>query len=113
MVATVAYEDNGTVIANGAGVATFTFSAPGPPIRRLAIDSLVVLVTGSTTLPTCSVYDGFVAVAGRLRGSTLIGNRNTFESTGDVLFPGQAITVQWTGASPGAVCNAVLRGSSA
>lgn len=104
------YEQAANTVAAGTGTATVTFATPGPPAQSLQIDSLVVLVTGSTLLPVCSIYDGFVPAPGRLRASSQIGDRNTFHGDGDTLYAGQAITVQWTGCTPGANCNAIVRG---
>jgi hypothetical protein len=103
---TAQVEDVESAVANGAGVATVLFSINA----RLTIDSLAILVTGSTALPTVTVYDGTTPTAGRVRSSSRIGDRNTFTGTGDVLYPGQSLTVQWTGCTPGAICNAILRG---
>lgn len=104
------YEAVGNAVVGADGIANIIFQCPGPPMRRLSIDSIAILCTNSAALPTCTVYDGFVAVAGRVRDSTHIGDRNTFTGTNDVLFAGQAILVQWTAATPGANANAVLRG---
>lgn len=104
------YEQAANTVAAGDGTATATFAAPGPPAQSLQIDTVVVLVTGSATIPVCAIYDGFVPAPGRIRASSLLGDRNTFRGDGDTLYAGQAITVQWTGCTPGASCNAIIRG---
>jgi hypothetical protein len=105
-------EESRTVIADATGTASVLFNGPGPPYTRTTIDSVALFVSGSTTIPLAAAYDGAVATYGRVRASGRIGDHNTIIGDGDVLFAGQTLLVQWTGATPGASCNAVLRGTA-
>lgn len=110
--ATREVEDSRTTFADGAGTASVVYNGPQPPYTRLTIASIALLVTGSTSVPECTVYDGPVVAPGRVRAAGRIGDRNTILGDGDVLFAGQQILVRWTGVTPGATCNAVLRGTA-
>lgn len=105
------YEEPGRAVADASGNAIVLFACPGPPVRRLTISSIAILST-STLLPIVTVYDGSVPVSGRVRASSRIGDRNTVLGDSDFLMAGQSINVYWTGCTPGAVCTAVLRGTT-
>jgi hypothetical protein len=98
-----------TAIANGAGVATLTIAGPGR--GYLAVDSLAVTVTPSSPRPQCDLYEGPPAPGGAM-ATLRAGDKGTFRSTNDKLDAGRIWTVQWTGAAPGAVCTAILRGTA-
>jgi hypothetical protein len=98
-----------TVAANGSGLATITFQAPNVGPRGLAITSIALLVTGSTTIPQCTAYRNVVAAQNVLARKTA-GDRGTFVGQDDVLYMGQQLVLVWTGATPGASCTATLRG---
>jgi hypothetical protein len=107
-----AVELSQTVAADATGTASVLFYGPGPPYTRIAVDSIALLVVGSTVIPQAAAYDGAVPTNGRVRASTRLGDHNTLIGDNDVLFAGQTLLVQWTGATPGASCNAVLRGTA-
>jgi hypothetical protein len=98
-----------SAIANGAGVATATI--PGPGRGFIAVDSLAVTVSPAAPRPQCDLYEGPPAAGGAM-ATLRAGDKGTFRSTGDKLDAGRHWTVQWTGAAPGAVCTAILRGTA-
>lgn len=101
-----------SAVANGAGVATVTFQAPNVGQRGLQVVSIALLVTGSTTIPECIAYRNVISAASVWARKTA-GDRGTFIGQDDVLYMGQQLVLNWTGATPGAVCSATLRGSRA
>lgn len=97
-------------VADGTGTATVTFQAPsGTPMTGFLVVSIALRVTPSPPLPICRVYRDVVS-PGTLLTSKTAGDRGSFSGEDDVLYPGQALVLQWSGAAPGALCQANLRG---
>ena len=104
-------EITGSATANAGGTATVVLN--GPSSGRCDISSVAVIVSPGTPIPTCTMYDGPVAADGRVMAVLRAGDRGTFRAdTGDILGAGQQITIQWVGTAAGAVCRAVLRGTT-
>lgn len=104
------YEQSGTATANAQGVAVVIFQAPNVGPRGLRISTIALNVQGSTLIPRCTAYRDVISQATTLAIKTA-GDRGTFIGTDDVLYMGQQLVLQWTGATPGATCAATLRGS--
>lgn len=103
------YELRGTTVANGAGTATLTLQAPNVGPRGLLVVSIALLVTPSPPIPKCIAYKNIIA-AQQILASKTAGDRGTFVGQEDVLFMGEQLILQWTGAAAAASCTAVLRG---
>lgn len=82
---------------------------PVEPGRRWIIETLTV--TLSTGTGTAKVYNGTAADPGQLIEGTYSGDLDTTERI-NTLGTGEALTVQWTSATPGAVARVLLRGLS-
>lgn len=104
-----AAEVSGTATAAADGTAAVVLNAP-PGVTT--IESVALIVTGSTALPVATMYDGSVVSAGRIMATIRAGDRGTFRGTGDQIRGGQQVTIGWTGATVGAICRAVLRGKT-
>jgi len=106
------YEQTASAVASGAGVAVVIFQAPNVGPRGLQIISIALFVTVSPPIPQCTAYRGLIQPAAAM-ATKRAGDRGTFIGTDDVLFMGQQLVLQWTGAAPGATCSATLRGRPA
>lgn len=97
---------------DAAGQATVTFDGPAS-WSELHVDAIAV-TCGGALMPTCSLYRGRRPASGVLLAATVNGSTGTFDRSGesDVIRAGETWCVQWTAASPGAACSAVLSGVS-
>jgi hypothetical protein len=96
--------------ADGAGIATITFGNADARQRVMFVLSVAVNVTGSSTRPTCTTYRNY-ATPGLQLAVKRAGDNGTFTGDdGDRFGTSDALVVQWTGCTPGALCTAVLRG---
>lgn len=102
------YSGSATVDASGSAAVVLN----GPSSGYVEIASIAVACTGSTSIPQATAYEGSIAAPGRVLAVLRAGDIGTFKSDGDRLNAGQQITVQWTGATVGASCRAVLRGKT-
>ena len=88
--------------------ATVTLGPVGPG-RRWAVETLTVSL--STGTGTANVYDGQSVSEAALIEGTYDGSRDTTERITNV-GTGEALTVQWIEATPGATARVLLRGLS-
>lgn len=63
------------------------------------------MVTTNTNEPTARVYHGSASSATFISGS-YTGSQDTDSAMDEVLYPGEIVTVKWTGADVGAVATA-------
>lgn len=99
----------GTALVAADGTADVVLN--GPFRGYVEIDTVQITCTVSAPLPTCVAYEGTAASRGRELGFLRAGDQGTFRGAGDRLNAGQQITFHWAGATPGATCRAILRGS--
>ncbi len=97
---------SGEAVVNAEGVATITLG-PVPSWRLWTISTLTVSLSAGNG--TARVYQGQSVDAGQLIEGTYSGDQDT-TSRLDSLRPGEAVTVQWTAATPGAIARVMLRG---
>lgn len=104
------FQASASATVNGAGVATVTLG-PGAARETWEVIKVSVMMTPSTSVGVASIYQGLVAAPSAFIEGTYDGPRDASpQQPGElVLEPGEAITVQWTAATVGATCTAVLR----
>ena len=95
-----------TVAADGTATVVL---GPVPPGRRWLVDTTTVSL--STGNGTAKVYNGTAADDGQLIEGTYSGALDTTDRI-NTLGTGEAITVQWSDATPGALARVLLRGVS-
>lgn len=108
----VRYTTAGQAIAGADGTARVVFRGPAQ-WESIDVDAISLHVSGSSTLPEARLYSSATPQAHRLLASDLNGSSGSFRRTGssDVIGPSDAWCVEWTGATPGAVCTATLTGT--
>lgn len=93
--------------APASGIITLTFDPVGPGVLWL-VQRITVLCT-STTQTAAVVYAGAVDPSNMVDG-TSSGNLDTADESSPVLVDSSiSLTIQWTGASPGAIATARIQ----
>ncbi len=93
-----------TAVLDASGNATLRF---GPTRRGQTWKPtlLAVSIPNPTRVPSATVTNGSVGL-----GETFTGSGDSTDLAGTVVFPGQQITVVWTGGDAGAVATASITG---
>jgi hypothetical protein len=103
-------EISGVAVADAGGIATVILN--GPASGSCVIDSVAVICSVVSPLPSATMYAGPTVTPGRIMAVLRAADVGTFRGDGDVLESGQQITVQFTNAAPGATCRVLLRGTT-
>jgi hypothetical protein len=109
MPTTAQLDETLTCVLDATGQGTVTFQ-PSSSRTVWSPTSCAVTVDPNVLEPVCNVYLG--SVTGTNLGGTFAGSNDTCTFPGGMtVYPGQQITVQWTGGDVGAVARADLYGS--
>jgi hypothetical protein len=99
-------DESARVTLNASGAGTVTIG-PRTPKQKWRVRNLAVSGTGATT-PEARVYFG-PAAPGTFVAGTYSGNSDNVPAD-LVLWPGQVLTVAWTGGTAGATCTVSILG---
>ena len=100
--------DSRNVTLNGSGVGSVTFG-PQRPNTRYVINTVSVIGPTMTSLAEARVYFGTAEQSNFISG-TFVGNNDTDSAIDEELYPGEFLTVKWTGGDSGAQVTATFRG---
>ena len=95
-----------TLDGSGAGMLRFGPMLPG---TRWEVKGVSVQVDPSTPGPVAKIYKGTPSPGTYISG-TYDGANDSDNALSESLWPGEFITVQWTGGSPGATATVAYRG---
>lgn len=95
-----------TLDANGTATVIF---GPGRPNTRWLVKGISVQASTTVLMPIANVYRGTVNPGTFITG-TYDGGNDSDNELSEVLYPGQFLSVQWTGGDVGAQVTAAYRG---
>ena len=101
--------DSARVTLDGSGTGTVRFG-PTRPGERWHVTSVSVSVSTNTSTPVAKVYRGNVG-PGTFISGTYDGALDTDPQLNEQLWPGEYLSVQWTGGDSGATATATYRGT--
>lgn len=108
MESTVPLRNSASVVLDASGNGQVRLG-PGRPNTRWLIRRISVQTDTSTLVPQARVYRGGVGAATFITG-TFVGSFDSDDAVNEELFPGDFLTVAWTGGDVGATATATWFG---
>ena len=100
--------DSARVTLDGSGNGTVVFG-PQRPNTKWIVKGVSVQTSTTTLMPKANVYRGTVNPGTFITG-TYDGGNDADNALNETLWPGEYISVRWTGGDPGAQATAAYRG---